>query len=176
VGRDVLLRVEKPPARPGATVLAVRDLAVVGRDGSRRLDGISFTVRAGEIVGIAGVEGNGQAELVEALAGLAVPAAGAIELAGEDVTRLSARRRRDRGVAHVPEDRHRRGLLLDFDLDENCILGVHHRPPAAAGPLRAGLTGRRSAAAPRASSPSSTCARPSRACRRGRSPAATSRS
>src|SRR5882724_46197 len=120
VGREVLLRVTKGPAMSGASgapVLAVRDLVVQAPDGAPRLAGVSFTVRAGEIVGIAGVEGNGQSELL-----------------GEDVTALPARRRKERGIAHIPEDRHRRGLVLDFDLAENAILGVHDRPPAVAGP------------------------------------------
>ncbi|HXO21215.1 MAG TPA: ATP-binding cassette domain-containing protein, partial [Thermoanaerobaculia bacterium] len=87
-------------------------------------------------VGVAGVEGNGQSELVEALAGLAAPGslAGTIVLLGEDVTRLPARARRERGIAHVPEDRERRGLVLDFDLAENSILGDHYRRPAVRGP------------------------------------------
>jgi general nucleoside transport system ATP-binding protein len=136
VGREVLLRVTKGPAQPGATVLAVRDLEVRGADGAPRLAGVSLAVRAGEIVGIAGVEGNGQSELVEALAGL-VPKerlAGRIELDGEEITGLDARQRKARGIAHIPEDRHRRGLVLDFDLAENAILGGHDRPPAVARP------------------------------------------
>ncbi|MDQ3135577.1 MAG: ABC transporter ATP-binding protein [Acidobacteriota bacterium] len=135
VGRDVLLRIEKPPAEAGEVVLSVRDLSVTGRDKTRRLDKLSFTVRAGEIVGVAGVEGNGQTELIETLAGLtdAANVSGEIKIAGRDVTRLDARRRRESGIAHIPEDRHRRGLLLDFDLSENSILGVHYRRPAVAG-------------------------------------------
>ncbi|MGH9901829.1 MAG: ABC transporter ATP-binding protein, partial [Pyrinomonadaceae bacterium] len=136
VGRDVLLRIEKPDARPGAPVLSVRDLSVVARDGARRLDGVSFDVRAGEIVGIAGVEGNGQTELIEALAGL-VPAAqmsGEIEFEGRRIARLDPKRSREFGIGHIPEDRHRRGLLLDFDLCENSILGVHYRRPAVVPP------------------------------------------
>ncbi len=132
VGREVLLRVEKPEAKAGAAVLSLRDLSVVGRDGSKRLDGISFEVRAGEIVGIAGVEGNGQTELIEVLAGL-IPGSsvsGSISFQGRDITRLNARARKELGIAHVPEDRHRRGLLLDFSLAENTILGVHYRKPA----------------------------------------------
>jgi simple sugar transport system ATP-binding protein len=134
VGRDVLLRIEKPEAHAGETVLRVDGLSVKGRDGTRRLDAVSFEVRAGEIVGIAGVEGNGQTELVEALAGL-VPQSqvgGKVEFAGGDITRANARRRKEMGIAHIPEDRHRRGLLLDFDLSENSILGVHYRKPAVA--------------------------------------------
>jgi len=134
VGRDVLLRIEKTAASAGETVLSVRELAMTAKDGTRRLDGVSFEVRAGEIVGIAGVEGNGQTELIEALAGLILPPAvtGAVEFDGRDITKTSARKRKEIGVAHIPEDRHRRGLLLDFDLAENSILGVHYRRPAVA--------------------------------------------
>ncbi|MDT5155975.1 MAG: ral nucleoside transport system ATP-binding protein [Acidobacteriota bacterium] len=132
VGRDVLLRVEKPDAKPGPTVLSVKGLTVAVGGGERGLRDISFDVRAGEIVGIAGVEGNGQTELIEALAGLVPPSqtGGAVEFDGRDITRAGARERYELGIAHVPEDRHRRGLLLDFDLSENSILGLHYRPPA----------------------------------------------
>jgi simple sugar transport system ATP-binding protein len=137
VGRDVLLRVEKMDAAgDGAVVLSASDLTVTGRDGKRRLDGVSFDVRAGEIVGIAGVEGNGQTELIETLAGLDAAghtATGKVEFAGRNITGLNSRARRELGIAHIPEDRHRRGLLLDFDLSENSILGDHYRKPAVAG-------------------------------------------
>ena len=135
VGREVLLRVEKPDAKPGAAVLNVKNLSIAGRDGSKRLDGVTFEIRASEIVGIAGVEGNGQTELIEALAGL-IPGSyvtGNIIFEGNDVTTADARRRKELGIAHVPEDRHRRGLLLDFSLAENTILGVHYRKPAVFG-------------------------------------------
>jgi ABC-type uncharacterized transport system ATPase subunit len=137
VGREVLLRVEKPEADVGTTELAVKNLHVSSSDGARRVNGVSFEVRKGEILGIAGVEGNGQTELIEALAGL-VPAArltGEILLEGRNITRLDARSRRELGIAHIPEDRHQRGLLLDFSLAENSILGVHYRQPvvSAAG-------------------------------------------
>jgi simple sugar transport system ATP-binding protein len=133
VGREVLLRVEKPPAKVGETELKVNDLSVTGRKGSKPVNGVSFEVRKGEIVGIAGVEGNGQTELVEALAGLVEHArlSGEINFEGTNITRQSARSRRELGIAHIPEDRHRRGLLLDFSLAENSILGVHYRPPIA---------------------------------------------
>src|SRR5258706_2571379 len=136
VGRDVLLRVEKPEARPGATLISLRDFSITRGDGSKPVDAVSFEVRSGEIVGIAGVEGNGQTELIEALAGL-IPGAyvsGSINFAGRDITRLDVRARKELGIAHVPEDRHRRGLLLDFSLAENTILGVHYRKPAVMGP------------------------------------------
>jgi simple sugar transport system ATP-binding protein len=132
VGREVLLRVEKPEAKPGKVVLSLKDLSIVGRDGSKRIDGVTFEISAGEIVGIAGVEGNGQTELIEALAGL-VPGShvsGSITFKGHNITQTDARRRKELGIAHVPEDRHRRGLLLDFSLAENTILGVHYRKPA----------------------------------------------
>ncbi|HEY5443745.1 MAG TPA: ATP-binding cassette domain-containing protein, partial [Pyrinomonadaceae bacterium] len=97
------------------------------------LNDISFEVRRGEIVGIAGVEGNGQTELMEALAGLIEPSklSGQMDFAGTDLIRKDARSRRELGIAHIPEDRHRRGLLLDFSLAENSILGVHYRKPIA---------------------------------------------
>ncbi|MEO8218202.1 MAG: ABC transporter ATP-binding protein [Acidobacteriota bacterium] len=135
VGREVLLQVEKPPAEPGKRILTVRKLTIEDAAGIRRVQGVSFEVRAGEIVGIAGVEGNGQTELIEAIAGLVDVAhvTGSIEIGGAEVGRLSARGRRERGIAHIPEDRHRRGLLLDFDLAENSILGVHYRKPIVTG-------------------------------------------
>jgi simple sugar transport system ATP-binding protein len=135
VGRDVLLRVEKTPAQPKETVLEVRDLSVTGEDGTQRLDHVSFSVRGGEVVGVAGVEGNGQTELIEALAGL-IPAShtgGSVRLAGEEIAGLDALRRKARGIAHVPEDRHRRGLLLDFDLAENSILGFQRSRDVLSG-------------------------------------------
>src|ERR1051326_1986255 len=135
VGREVLLRVEKHEGKPGGTVLSTRGLTILGRDGSKRVNDVSFEVRAGEIVGIAGVEGNGQTELIEALSGL-IPGthiSGSISFEGRDITRLNTRQRKELGIAHVPEDRHRRGLLLDFTLAENTILGVHYRKPAVSG-------------------------------------------
>jgi len=131
VGRDVLLRVEKTDANPTASVLEVADLIVDGRHG-RAVDNVSFTVRAGEIVGIAGIEGNGQTELIEALAGLCKPRNGQVSFEGKNVTNRSARELKELGIAHIPEDRHKRGLLLNSDLAENSILGVHYRPPIAA--------------------------------------------
>jgi simple sugar transport system ATP-binding protein len=130
VGRDVLLRVQKSDATPAENVLEVIDLSVPGKHASA-LNGVSFSVRAGEIVGIAGIEGNGQTELIEALAGLCRPTSGQINFEGRNVTSLSARQLKELGVAHIPEDRHRRGLLLASDLAENSILGVHYRPPVA---------------------------------------------
>lgn len=133
VGREVLLRVEKTEAQPGNAELTVRNLSVAGREG-KAVDNVSFEVRKGEIVGIAGVEGNGQTEMIEALAGLVEHSklSGEIKFENLDITRLGARVRRELGIAHIPEDRHRRGLLLEFDLAENSILGVHYREPIVA--------------------------------------------
>ncbi len=126
VGRDVLLRVEKAPAQPKAVVLSVKHLKL-----GTALNDVSFEVRAGEIVGIAGVEGNGQTELIEVLSGLQHAASGKLTLAGQELNKLSARAGKELGIGHIPEDRHRRGLLLDFDLADNAILGTHYRAPAA---------------------------------------------
>jgi simple sugar transport system ATP-binding protein len=132
VGRDVLLRLTKDAAKPTAVVLSIKALSVMGEDRVPRLSGLNLEVRAGEVVGIAGVEGNGQTELIESLAGLipSVQQKGTVTLNGADITQASARRRKELGVAHIPEDRHRRGLLLEAPLTENAILGVHYRPPA----------------------------------------------
>jgi general nucleoside transport system ATP-binding protein len=123
VGREVLLRVEKKPADPSDPLLEVEDLHVLDERGLPAVRGVSFTVRAGEIVGIAGVDGNGQTELIDALTGLTKPQSGVIKVGARDVTRESARQRLDEGVGHIPEDRQRRGLVLDFTLAEN--LGLH---------------------------------------------------
>jgi simple sugar transport system ATP-binding protein len=136
VGRDVLLRVEKPEPHIGNTALSVKNLSVTTKEGGKRVDSVSFEVRRGEIVGIAGVEGNGQTELIEALAGLVESSnlTGEIRFEERDIAHRGARLRREIGIAHIPEDRHRRGLILEFDLAENSILGVHYRPPVVASP------------------------------------------
>ncbi len=128
VGRDVLLRVEKTDAEPKNAALEVRNLSITGRN-DVAVDNVSFMVRSGEIVGIAGIEGNGQTELIEALAGLCTVSTGQIEFEGKRITNKSARRMKELGIAHIPEDRHKRGLLLNSDLAENSILGTHYRPP-----------------------------------------------
>ena len=134
VGRDVLLRVEKSNAEPRETVLNVENVSVVSKHGEA-LSNISFNVRAGEIVGIAGIEGNGQTEIIEAIAGLTPISKGKIELSGKNISNFSVRRRTELGIGHIPEDRHKRGLLLDSDLEENSILGVHYRAPVASSGL-----------------------------------------
>ena len=130
VGRDVLLRVDKTDAEPDGVVLEVKDLKVEGKHGLAVND-VSFSVRSGEIVGIAGIEGNGQTELIEALSGLVKSTGGRVKFDGKDITNYSARRLKELGIAHIPEDRHKRGLLLHSDLAENAVLGVHYRAPIA---------------------------------------------
>ncbi|MEI6466376.1 MAG: ABC transporter ATP-binding protein [Verrucomicrobiota bacterium] len=136
VGRAVLLRVEKAEARPGPTLLDVCDLEVRDRLGVARLKNVSFSLRAGEIVGIAGVSGNGQSELLETLAGIRFPARGAIRLGGRDLVaeRLNPKARRALGLAHVPEDRLRLGVVPGFSAEDNAILGYHDRPAYNHGP------------------------------------------
>jgi len=133
VGREVALAVEHDVYRPGRAVpgatpaLEVRDLVVSAHGRPRAVDGVSLEVRPGEILGIAGVEGNGQTELIEAIAGLTPVAGGRVLLDGEDVTGLFVRQRGDAGLSHIPEDRHRRGLLLEYSVAENLVLGQQHR-------------------------------------------------
>jgi simple sugar transport system ATP-binding protein len=130
VGRPVRWETEKAPARPGATLLEVRDLAVCDQRGIERVKGVSFDLRAGEIVGIAGVSGNGQSELLAALSGMVSPARGTIRLAGEALQggEGEPRRRRQLGLAHVPEDRLRMGVVARFPAEDNAILGYQDRP------------------------------------------------
>jgi simple sugar transport system ATP-binding protein len=131
VGRDVQLRVAKAPARPGVTVLRVDDLTVAAADGSLPVNGLSFSVRAGEILGIAGVQGNGQTELCEALLGLRPAAGGSLTVLGKDLTRASPRTRLRAGVAYVPEDRTEDGLVGAFSVAENLVLDTYDRPEFA---------------------------------------------
>ena len=128
VGRDVLLRVEKQDHESGAPVLEVSGLSVTDDRGLPAVRDVSLNVRGGEIVGLAGVDRNGQSELIEALVGLRKPDAGEIRVAGRDVTGASARQMIEAGVGHIAEDRHRRGLVLEFDLAENLSL-INYRSP-----------------------------------------------
>jgi simple sugar transport system ATP-binding protein len=114
-------------------ILEVRDLTVTGPSGRAELSDISFTIHAGEVLGVAGVEGNGQTELVEAVVGMRKPSSGVVELSDQDVTSWGTRERRASGVGYIPEDRHRHGLLLDAPLWENRILGHQTREPSVKG-------------------------------------------
>ena len=131
VGRDVLLDVAKAQAEPGEPLLVVDDLVVLDSRHLEAVRGVSLTVRAGEIVGIAGVDGNGQSELVEALTGLRRPHAGRIVFDGVDLTRARPRRFLEAGIGHIPEDRQRQGLILNFSLAENLGLREYRRAPAS---------------------------------------------
>ncbi len=133
VGRPVNLVVEKEPAQPTGPMLEVSDLVVIDDRSHRAVDKVSFVVQSGEIVGLAGVQGNGQTELVEALTGLIVPISGSVLLDGVDITAASPRARHDAGMSHVPEDRQRDGLVLDFDLTENVVLNTYHGRPYSRG-------------------------------------------
>jgi simple sugar transport system ATP-binding protein len=130
VGRSVQLRVTKTPARPAGVVLDVTGLSVAGERGERLVREVSFQVRAGEILGIAGVQGNGQTELCKALMGLR-PAAGSVRLNGRDLSHASTRDRLRAGIGYVPEDRQEDGLVSDFSVAENLVLDVYDRPPYA---------------------------------------------
>jgi general nucleoside transport system ATP-binding protein len=129
VGREVLLRVDKPPAQPGDVVLSVDDLHVLDDRGIEKVRGLSFDVRAGEIVGIAGVDGNGQSELIDAITGLRKIVSGTVSVAGRPVVDANAREMLDAGVGHIPEDRQRRGLVLEFSIAENIALHDYDKPP-----------------------------------------------
>jgi ABC-type uncharacterized transport system ATPase subunit len=129
VGRDVLLRVEKKSAKLGEPMLEVEDLRVRDQRGLEAVKGVSLTVRGGEVVAIAGVDGNGQLELVQAIAGVVVPESGRVSITGEDVTGEGVRETTEAGVAHIPEDRQLCGLVLDFTLAENLALREYRQPP-----------------------------------------------
>jgi ABC-type uncharacterized transport system ATPase subunit len=129
VGRQVKFRIDKEEARPGEVVLRIEGLTVRNSKGFAAVRGLDLEVRSGEIVGVAGVDGNGQAELIQAITGLARPESGRVLLKGRDVTSLSIRERIGLGIGHVPEDRHKHGLVLKFRLDENLALKSFDRPP-----------------------------------------------
>jgi ABC-type uncharacterized transport system ATPase subunit len=129
VGRDVLLTVERGQSHPDGVVLEVNDLRVTSKSNLLAINEVSFEVRAGEVYGIAGVQGNGQTELVEAITGLKRAAGGSIRLLGREVTNLSPRAMTRLGLAHIPEDRQKHGLVLSFPIDINLILDNYfHRP------------------------------------------------
>jgi ABC-type uncharacterized transport system ATPase subunit len=131
VGREVLLEVEKKPVQPGEAVLRAENLVVLDDRGLPAVREVSFEVRAGEIVGIAGVDGNGQTELIDALTGLRRIESGHVYVGDDDCTGKSAREYLDEGVGHIPEDRQRRGLVLDFTLAENLALYAYRQEPVS---------------------------------------------
>ena len=129
VGREVSFKVNKKPAKPGEVVLDIKNLSVKNNKKVLGLKDFSIDVRAGEIVGIAGVEGNGQSELIEAITGLRKSESGTINFKNKDITRESIRNRINSGFAHIPEDRHKRGLVLDYTIEENMVLEVYDKKP-----------------------------------------------
>jgi ABC-type uncharacterized transport system ATPase subunit len=133
VGREVILTVNKKPAQPGQTVMAVKDLRVLDDRKNLAVDGVSFEVHAGEVLGVAGVQGNGQTELVEALTGLRLPIAGQVSIADHDLSGSTPRTILELGVAHVPEDRQADGLVLSYSVKDNLVLSEYYRPPFARG-------------------------------------------
>ena len=135
VGREVMLVVDKDPAQPSDVVLDVRDLVVLDDRRSVAVDHLSLEVRAGEVLGVAGVQGNGQTELVEALTGLRPVVSGLVNLLGRDTTHASPRTILETGVAHIPEDRHRHGLVLSYPIADNLVLSTYYQEPFAHGVL-----------------------------------------
>ncbi|MCJ7536354.1 MAG: ABC transporter ATP-binding protein, partial [Anaerolineales bacterium] len=133
VGREVLLEVDKPPANYGEVVLDVDELVVKDDRQLLAVDQVSFEVKAGEILGIAGVQGNGQTQLVEALTGLRKVESGQIRINGTDTTSFSPREITEVGSAHVPEDRQRDGLVLSFSVADNLVLNTYYQPPFSKG-------------------------------------------
>lgn len=131
VGRPVSFKVDKKPSKPGNVVLEVHNLNVKNNKKVLGLKDFSLEIKAGEIMGIAGVEGNGQNELVEAITGLKKVDSGAIFLNGEEITTLPIRKRIRKGIAHIPEDRHKRGLVLDYTIEDNMVLEIYNQKPFA---------------------------------------------
>ncbi|PLR94781.1 ABC transporter ATP-binding protein [Bacillus sp. T33-2] len=131
VGRHVSFKVDKKESTPGDVVLKIDSLSVKNNRKVMGLKGFSLEVRKGEIVGVAGVEGNGQTELVEAITGLRKAESGKIFLNGEEITNIPIRQRIEKGVGHIPEDRQKRGLVLDYTLQSNMVLEVYNKPPFA---------------------------------------------
>jgi simple sugar transport system ATP-binding protein len=129
VGRNVNLKVEKEPAEPSDVLLSVEDVHVKDARDLPAVDGLSLEVRAGEILGIAGVDGNGQTELVEALVGVRPVAEGRVRMKGVDITDMSPREVKLNHLSSIPEDRQRRGLVLDYSVAENMVLGIHDLEP-----------------------------------------------
>jgi general nucleoside transport system ATP-binding protein len=137
VGRKVILKIDKGPAHPGKIALEARNLVVRDDRGVIRVDDVSFVLREGEILGVAGVAGNGQSELLEALAGMRPPSAGEILVDGEPLKHVQSNPRAERliGIGHVPEDRHRVGLVMPFEACESAMLGFHQEPVYGKGAL-----------------------------------------
>ncbi len=133
VGREVVLQVDKAPAKPGDVVLSVQDLEVEDERGLTAVDGVSLEVREGEILGVAGVQGNGQTELVEAITGLREIRSGKVVLGGHEAPDRNPRYLIEHGMAHIPEDRQKHGLVLSYPIADNLVLCTYYKPPFAKG-------------------------------------------
>ena len=131
VGRHVTFTVDKKPAQPKGPVLEIRDLVVAGNSGADAVRGLNLEVRAGEILGIAGIEGNGQSQLIEAITGLSKVKSGTIKLNGKEIQNKTPRKITESGVGHIPEDRHKHGLVLDYSIGENMVLQTYYKSPFA---------------------------------------------
>lgn len=129
VGREVSFKVDKDICTPGETVMKIENLNVKNNRKVLGLKDFSLDIRAGEIMGIAGVEGNGQTELIEAITGIRKIESGSINFLGEEISKLKVKKRIEKGLAHIPEDRHKRGLILDYTIEENMVLEVYHKSP-----------------------------------------------
>jgi len=133
VGREVFFKVDKKPCCPGEVILELKGVEALDNKGLKALKGVSFSLCRGEILGIAGVDGNGQSELVEVITGLRKAIAGKVFLKGRDITNLPPRKILEQNVAHIPEDRHVRGLVMEMSIKENIILQTYYRPPFSKG-------------------------------------------
>lgn len=133
VGREVTFKTEKKEAEPKEDVLEINNLVVKDSRGIGAVNGLSLAVKAGEIVGIAGVDGNGQTELIEAITGLRKSESGSVKLNGKEINGLTPRKITESGLAHIPQDRHKHGLVLDFPIGENMVLQTYYKPPFSKG-------------------------------------------
>ena len=133
VGRQVTFKLDKDAAKVGAPVLQVENLTVKNNRGVSALKNLSLTVHEGEILGVAGIEGNRQSELIEAITGLNTADSGIVKLAGNDISKLPVRKRTEAGIGHIPEDRHKHGLVLDYSLEDNFILQTYYQPSFSKG-------------------------------------------
>ncbi|MDO9628609.1 MAG: ATP-binding cassette domain-containing protein, partial [Acholeplasmataceae bacterium] len=128
VGREVSFTVDKTDMKPGEVVFQVKNLVVPGRHAKASVENVSFSVHRNEIVGIAGIDGNGQTELVQAITGLSNPTSGEVILKGDVITKKSIRKKYEKGMSHIPEDRQKHGVVMDFDLQSNLILQNYYLP------------------------------------------------
>lgn len=133
VGRGVTFKIDKQPPAIGQPVLQLNQVKMNNKNGVSVLNGLDLEVKAGEIVGIAGVDGNGQTELIEAITGLRKINSGSIKLSGKEVSNLPARKIIESGLSHIPEDRHKHGLVLDFSISENMVLETYYKSPYSKG-------------------------------------------